>query len=153
MAHDTIPRFSAMLRSALDDLLAPEATTFIEMFDEDGVMEFPFAAPGGVERLEGREQLINYLDALGGSLEIERISAPVVHRTIDPLTVVLEFDSLGHSVATGRVYEQRYISVIRAAEGHIIYYRDYWNPLVVSSMLEDGETSSWPKTERADNGR
>ena len=137
MADDNIPGFAAMLRDALGDLLAPDAKTFVEMFDERGVMEFPFAPPDGVNRLEGRAALVDYLRGLGSMVAIERITAPVVHQTPGSPTVILEFGSVARSVATGKTYRQSYISVIRIAAQRIVHYRDYWNPLVVQHLMQD----------------
>ncbi len=142
MPNDAIPSFAAMLRGALGDLLAPEAVTFVDMFDEAGVMEFPFAPQDGVTRIEGRQALSEYLSGLGKMVDIDSMSAPVVHRTADPHTVVLEFDSVARGVVTGGTYQQSYISVIKVAKGRIVHYRDYWNPLVVMRLIQDAEAAS-----------
>lgn len=134
---DTIPSFARMLRGALGDLLAPDAASFTEMFDENGVMEFPFAPSQGITRIEGRPALVDYLSGLGQMVDIDSMSTPVVHRTADPAVVILEFDSIARSVVTGGTYQQSYISVIRVAGGHIVHYRDYWNPLVVQQLMHD----------------
>lgn len=139
MADDTISSFAAMLRGALGEMLAPDATTFVDMFDENGVMEFPFAPAAGVARIEGRAALVDYLSGLGAMVDIDGMSAPLVHHSADPAVVILEFDSVARSVVTGGTYQQHYISVIRVAGGHIIHYRDYWNPLVVQQLMHDAE--------------
>lgn len=129
MPDDTIPSFSAMLRDALGAALAPDATRFLDMFAEHGVMEFPFAPPGGVTRLDGRAALAAHLASLGRLIAIDRVTALVVHRTADPNVVILEFGGVGRGVETGEPYDQTYISVITLADGRIVHYRDYWNPL------------------------
>jgi ketosteroid isomerase-like protein len=134
MSEDPIPSFSAMLRQALGDALAPEATRFLDMFAEDGVMEFPYAPPGGVPRLEGRAALAAYLPKVAGMITFEHMTAAQVHRA-DGGVYVLEFEAVGRGVATGEPYEQRYVSVIKLADGHIVHYRDYWNPLVALRTL------------------
>jgi len=53
--------------------------------------------------------------------------------------VILEFDGSGRALATGRAYEQRYISVITLRAGYIQHHRDYWNPLVVTAALGPSE--------------
>ena len=54
--NDPVKSFSAMLRQTLGERLRPGAETFVEMFAEDGVMEFPFALPSA-RRVEGRKAL------------------------------------------------------------------------------------------------
>ncbi len=116
MSDDTIPNFSAMLKAALGERLAPGADSFVAMFDETGIMEFPFAPADGVRRIDGRKALIAYLGQLGTVVRINSVSAPVIHRPADPDTFILEFESSGVSVATGR-----------------------WNPLVVIGLTGGGE--------------
>ena len=133
MPDDAIPHFSSMLRTALGDRLAPGAATFLDMFAEDGVMEFPFAPPGMTARLEGREALAAHLQLLTGMVAFEDMGPPTVHRAPD--VVVLEFEGRGRGLATGTPYVQTYVSVIRIGRGRIVHYRDYWNPLVVLATV------------------
>jgi ketosteroid isomerase-like protein len=42
-------------------------------------------------------------------------------------------------VATGKPYNQRYISVIETREGRIVKYRDYWNPLILLRAMNAQE--------------
>ncbi len=132
---DPLPAFSATLRAALSDLLAPEARSFTEMFAEDGVMEFPYAPPGGVQRLDGRRAVAAHLPRVAEAVEIGCFSQPVVHRTQTPGVVILEFGCEGRSRRTGQPYDQRYVSIVTVRDGHIVRYRDYWNPLVVLRAL------------------
>jgi ketosteroid isomerase-like protein len=127
---DSVESFSAMLRETLGRRLKPGAATFVEMFAEDGVMEFPYALPSP-RRLVGREALVAQLAYLARSIELLSVSDVVKHETGDPEVSIVEFASSGRSVATGEPFEQRYISVIRVRDGHIVHYRDYWNPLAI----------------------
>jgi uncharacterized protein len=126
---DSVQSFSEMLRSALGSRLAVDATSFVEMFSKDGIMEFPYAPPGMPDRLEGRNALAQHLNGLADQIVFDWMEVPIVHDTTDPGVVILEFRGGGRGVATGERYDQTYISVIRVRDGHIIHYRDYWNPL------------------------
>ena len=142
MSSDAIPSFSAMLRGALGEALAPDAATFPEMFAETGVMEFPFAPADGVRRLEGRPALIDDLGGLGTMIDIVSVGAPIVHRSVEADTFILEFTGVGRGVVSGKVYDQTYISVIRVSGGRIVHYRDYWNPDVIAQVLGDAHVVS-----------
>ena len=133
MPDDPIPGFSSMLRSALGERLAPGATTFLDMFAKNGVMEFPFAPPGMTARLEGREALAAHLQLLTGMIAFGDMGPPTVHDASD--VVVLEFKGRGRGLLTGASYVQTYVSVIRLEGGRITHYRDYWNPLVVLATV------------------
>ena len=132
--HDSFASFSALLREALGDRLAAEAATFTQMMAEDSVMDFPYAPPGMVTRLEGRAAIERHLASLVGLIQFDRMIDLVVHRT-EGDTFVLEFGCTGHGVQTGVPYPQRYISVITLENGRIARYRDYWNPLVVLEAM------------------
>ena len=43
------------------------------------------------------------------------------------------------ALITGEPYDQRYISVIRVRDGHIVHYKDYWNPLALLRTLKGEE--------------
>lgn len=139
---DPLMSFSAMLRTSLGDLLDPSASTFVEMMDENGVMEFPYAPPGTVQRLDGRAALKEYLSGFGEILEIEKMTDLKIHRTHQSGVVILEFGCVGQGVKTGEPYNQRYISVITVRNGHITHYLDYWNPLVALSAVGGSEALS-----------
>lgn len=128
---DPLSSFSAMLRVALNDLLDPAATTFMEMMADDAVMEFPYAPPGLTQRLEGRAALAEYISGLVNIIKVESMTLSVIHHTTQPGVLILEFEGAASSVQTGNLYNQIYISVITLRDGYIVHYRDYWNPLVV----------------------
>lgn len=135
MPDDPVLSFSTMLRDALHDRLVPDATTFLEMFADDGVMEFPFAPPGLTTRLQGKDALAAHLQSLSGLVALDGMSTPTVHQTVDPAVFVLEFEGSGRAIANGAPYQQTYISVITICDGRIARYRDYWNPLVVIKTM------------------
>jgi ketosteroid isomerase-like protein len=136
--NDPVQSFSAMLRETLGERLNPDAKTFVEMVAEDGVMEFPFALPSP-RRVEGREALAAHIAFLAGRIEFLSVSDVVKHVTGDPEVFIIEFAGSGRAVATGEPFEQRYISVIRLRDGHIVHYRDYWNPLAVLRTMRGRE--------------
>ena len=119
-----------MLRETFGERLAPGAETFVQMFAEHGVMEFPYALPSP-KRLEGREALSAHLAYLARLVELLSVSDVAKLETSDPEVVIVEFASSGRAVATGEPFEQRYISVIRVRDGHIVHYKDYWNPIAI----------------------
>ncbi|WP_407529377.1 nuclear transport factor 2 family protein [Methylobacterium oryzisoli] len=136
---DTVKSFSAMLREALGDRLAPDAGSFVDMFHAEGVMEFPYAFGDLPRRVVGREALERHLSSLAEQITFDRISEPTVIETLDRDTVILEFEAFGSGVATDEPYEQRYVSIIRTQGGTIVHYKDYWNSLAVLRALRGSE--------------
>lgn len=136
---DTVESFSALLRDALGDRLTLDSGSFVEMFHPDGVMEFPFAFGDLPRRVVGRDALTRHLSSLAERITFERMGKASVLETSDPDTVVLEFEGFGRGVETDEPYEQRYVSIIRTEGGHIVHYKDYWNPLAVLRALNGSE--------------
>ncbi len=137
---DTIESFPDMLRRVLGDRLAPDVTTFPDMFAaEDGVLEYPYAPPGLKTPLVGRDAIIANFQIIRKLLRIDNVTDVVVHEMDDPQVVMLEFAGHGEGLITGEAYEQRYISVIRVRDGHIVHYKDYWNPLALLRTLKGQE--------------
>ena len=132
---DNFQGFSSMLRAALGDKLAPEASSFAEMMAVDGVIEFPYAPPGLPRRLEGRAAVKAHLERLVGLIDIERMVGLVIYRAGGPNVLILEFGCEGRAVANDKPYNQRYISVITLKNGLISHYADYWNPLIVLDAM------------------
>lgn len=146
---DSLAPFSAMLREALGDLLAPDATTFLEMMAPDCVMEFPFTLPIWTRRVEGRPALAQYIEGLGHTLQIERMTLSRVLHTSEVGVVVLEFDGAGRALSGGGSYEQSYISVVTLRDGRIQHYRDYWNPLVALELSRGAGAGETPNAKEA----
>lgn len=132
---DTMANFADMLRTALGDNLALDATTFLTMMAEDGVMEFPYHSAGPALRLEGRAAISAHIANIAGMIEIDGFHDLVVHESREPGVFILELNCTGSGVKTGLPYNQRYVSVITVKDGHIIRYLDYWNPLILHQAM------------------
>src|SRR5262249_52677040 len=67
------------------------------------VHEFPFTAPGFPSRLEGRDDIVNWIASgwQANTLKYERYRTLAIHDTGDPATIIVEQEALGTSPATG----------------------------------------------------
>jgi hypothetical protein len=131
-----VESFPAMLRRVLGDRLEPGVTTFPDMFGADGVLEYPYALPGLRTPLVGRDAIVANFQIIRKLLRIDNVTEVVVYNTDDPQVVMIEFAGHGEGLITGEPYDQRYISVIRVRDGHIVHYKDYWNPLALLRTLK-----------------
>ncbi|GAA3574341.1 nuclear transport factor 2 family protein [Amycolatopsis ultiminotia] len=120
---------------ALGLLLQHDMSGFVQLFAEDAVFEFPFAAPGQPERIEGRTAIDGYLHDYPEKLDIREIVSQTVYETTDPEVTIAEFEVAGVAVATQQPYRLRYIAVLTVRDGLIRHYRDYWSPLAVQEIL------------------
>jgi ketosteroid isomerase-like protein len=120
---------------ALELLIAQDVAGFASLWADDGVLEFPFAAPGFPSRLEGRAAVAEYMSGYPDILRIREFPSVVVHQSVDPDVVIVEFEAAGTVVATGAPYRMRYIAVITVRDGEIASYRDYWSPAAAAEVV------------------
>lgn len=114
-----------------------DGLVFADLFAEDGVLEYPFAATGLPERLEGRKVIREFhdrgLSRARDLFEMEGVES-TVHETTDPEVVIAEIRHHGRSHVTGRPYRSEALGVIRVRNGEIVSYRDYMNPIAVAEL-------------------
>ena len=124
--------FSDLLRCALGRALTP-AETFLDMFTDDILFEFPYAPDGLPTRVVGHKALSDHLAKISPLLEFGLLHLDAVHPS--GATVVFEFHCWGRGRHNDLPYDQSYISVVTLRDGKIARYRDYWNPTIVLSAL------------------
>lgn len=125
-----------ILREGLGARLAPDAESFLDMFAQDCVFEAPYAPPGFITRIEGRDALERYLMVLPNLIRIDDFFDLRVSDMADPNKVVLEFRGSGEG-RTGAPYDQKWISLIETREGKIVHYADYWDPRITLLAIGD----------------
>ncbi|WP_433516984.1 nuclear transport factor 2 family protein [Nonomuraea sp. CA-143628] len=120
----------ALLNRAQALFLAKDLNGFADMFAADGTHELPFAPPGVPKHLQGRERIRDYLTSITSTpLEMVGFRGLCVYETTDPAVIIAEYEGLGKVVSTGKPYAMPYIQLLRAKDGEIITWRDYWSPL------------------------
>jgi uncharacterized protein len=118
----------------MDDFTALDP--FFDMLADDVLFDFVITVPDYPRRVAGRDNLIELYRGYGSALILDRCYDLRVHHSPSTSTVVLEYASQGKAVATGRRYENRYISVITIKDHKVTYWRDYLDPLRVFAALE-----------------
>ncbi|MFE7773296.1 nuclear transport factor 2 family protein [Streptomyces sp. NPDC057445] len=134
----TIPMAPAELyRHGLRLLLEKNIPAWVDLWDEDGVLEFPFAPQGWPERLEGRQAIADYMRHYPDHVDVHDFPDVKIHRTTDSETIVVEMRGVGRLVVTDSPFDMTYIAVVTVKDGRIISYRDYWNPIAVQQPGAD----------------
>ncbi|WP_408976381.1 nuclear transport factor 2 family protein [Paenibacillus jiagnxiensis] len=114
-----------------ESILTHDVARFAELFDDQAVLEYPFAPAGYPQSLDGKETIREYMEKFPELIRISRFSEPEIHEDANSNVIVFEFTCEATVPATGKPYNQTYISVIHLKNGKIARYKDYWNPLVV----------------------
>ncbi|MEV5378882.1 nuclear transport factor 2 family protein [Streptomyces nondiastaticus] len=140
----TIPITSPadLYRHSLRLLLDKDIPAWLDLWAEDGVMEFPFAAPGRPRRLEGRAAVAAYMRDYPDHIDLHDFPEVRIHETTDPGTIVVEMRGVGRWVKSGGPFDMTYIAVVSVRDGRFSSYRDYWNPLAVDEPGRDFTRSS-----------
>ncbi|MFF4102782.1 nuclear transport factor 2 family protein [Streptomyces sp. NPDC001903] len=134
----TAPMTPAELyRHGLHLLVEKDIPGWVELWDEDGVLEFPFAPEGWPARLEGRDAVGAYMRHYPDHVDVHDFPDVKIHQTTAPETIVVEMRGVGRLVQTDTPYDTTYIAVVTVKDGLITSYRDYWNPLAVSQPGAD----------------
>ncbi|TQM05930.1 nuclear transport factor 2 family protein [Pseudonocardia kunmingensis] len=118
-------------------MVAGEGVVFADLFAADGVLRYPFAAPGMPRELRGQAAIREFHEAASGRrsmLEIAGVDV-VVRETDDPEVVVAEIEHHGYSHATAGPYRFRALGVIRVRGGEIVSYDDYMDPIAMAALL------------------
>ena len=67
---------------------------------------------------------------------LDRCHDLAVHHDIKTGVAVLEYASEGRVVSTGAPYTNRYISVLTITDGKVTHWRDYLDPVAVSTRSD-----------------
>ena len=106
------------------DAIAPQA-----------VFEFRYRFPGYPTKVVGREALMALYSGYGDGISLHGAGALVVNVSRSAGVVILEYEVQGAAVRSGKVYENRFISVVTIADRKIVGWRDYMDSLAAMSAL------------------
>jgi ketosteroid isomerase-like protein len=130
--REVLERFrQAAISQSVDDMS--------RVYAADAVHEFPFTRPGVPSRLEGRDEIVNWIAAgwKANALKYERYRTLAIHHTSDPDTIIVEQEALGTSASTGG-FALPNIVVLTARNGQIARLRDYVNiPAAAAAIGHD----------------
>jgi ketosteroid isomerase-like protein len=106
------------------------------LYAVDAVHEFPFTRPGLPSRLEGRDEIMDWITEVWSAypLRYDSYRTLAVHATSDPETIVVEQEALGTSGSAGAVTLPN-IMVLTAHNGQITHLRDYVNIMAAEAAI------------------
>lgn len=112
------------------------AADMSRLYAVDAVHEFPFTAPGFPSRLEGRDDIVNWMAEAwkANSFTYERYRTLAIYDTSDPETIVVEQEALGTSAFAGE-FALPNIVVLTVRNGQIARLRDYVNILAAAAAI------------------
>jgi len=114
---------------------------WIELWAEDGELDFPFAPVGRKRNYRGKAEILNYMSATPGRVVIDAVDTVKLHPMHDPSAAVVELTVRGHVPTTGAAYNQSYVLFFETRGGKLWRYREYWNPLISIDAM--GGREAW----------
>jgi ketosteroid isomerase-like protein len=104
---------------------------------DDLLWELPYAPSlGHPARLTGRQEVMNHVTWFLGAVENFRFFDVKVYPFVDSKAAVAEFRAEGLIKFTGRIYVQNYVLFLRAADGKIMFLREYFDPVRAAKALD-----------------
>ena len=122
----------AWFAHAIQALQAGDIGGWMEIYAPDAIHEFPFAPTGTVRRLEGRDAISAYMSQLPGRIRFGSLSDLHVREVGDELII----EAVGHHrrIPDDAAREISYIWFITRRNGQVTHFRDYMNPLQLSTL-------------------
>ncbi|WP_420606510.1 nuclear transport factor 2 family protein [Novosphingopyxis sp.] len=128
----------AMLKGALGDQLNLAGNSFLDLFAENAVLECPFAPPGAMRRLQGKDAISAYYERLTAVQKSDGMVQTGHYPAEDKHMALLEYEGLVRDARDGDVYRQKYLAIAKAESGRLTLFREYWNPLPVLAAFGPG---------------
>jgi ketosteroid isomerase-like protein len=123
------PTPTELFQQILTGMGAGDPQALLGRCRDEVVFEFPFAPDGRPKKVEGKQALGEYLEAIGSGVVFDALTNLEMHQTVDPDVAVIEFSVKGRVRETDSPFARSYIVVLTVREGLVLRYRDYWNPL------------------------
>ncbi|MDQ2739063.1 MAG: nuclear transport factor 2 family protein [Actinomycetota bacterium] len=120
------PLLPKWLAESAIGLASGDIDAWMAMYADDAVHEFPFAAPGAVQRLVGKDDIRAYMTAMSGSVQFGSLDDVRVRQWGDGVLI----EAQGHHVdaVTGAPFELRYLWIITRQDGLVTRLSDYMGP-------------------------
>src|SRR6202040_2386833 len=132
-AFSALDPFFDIVRQGLAGLV--DGDHYFDTIAPDAVFEFRYRFPGWPTKLVGREALMTLYAGYGEGMALHGADALVVNISQTPGVVILEYEVQGNAVGSGKLYENRFISVVTIEDRKIVGWRDYMDSLAAMSSL------------------
>lgn len=133
---DPHPTALQLLQRHLAIGIVNDLEAWYALFDEDAVLEFPYAIGTPIPaRLDGKAAIREHIDKVARLFGRFAFDAPRFHATGRDLASC-EVHGVSTIAATGATYEQNFVMIVEARDGRIVRYREYWSPIVAMAVVK-----------------
>jgi len=114
---------------------------WIDLWADDGVLEFPYAPAGRRRAYQGKADILAYMKHATGRVAADSVEQMRISPMLDPGMAVVELSFKGRALANDAPYNQSLVIFFEAQDGKLRRYREYWNPLVTIDAI--GGRDKW----------
>lgn len=130
------------LMSAYQTLLGQRRyDEWIELWAEDGVLEFPYAPAGRRRAYHGKADILAYMKHATGRVAADSVEQMRISPMLDPGMAVVELSIKGRVLTNDAPYNQSFVIFFEVQDGKLRRHREYWNPLVTIDAI--GDRDAW----------
>lgn len=116
--------------------------TFEAALHPDVLLEWPYPPMEGFPtEKRGARWFREMLEVSWADFDPYNYRIETLHDLAEADRLIAEYTSHSRFIPTNAAYSNRYIAVIDFADGRIVRWREYVNPLVISAIM--GEQSRW----------
>jgi len=114
---------------------------WIELWADDGVLEFPYAPAGRRRAYQGKADILAYMKHATGRVAADSVEQMRISPMLDPGMAVVELSFKGRALANDAPYNQSLVIFFEVQDGKLRRHREYWNPLATMDAL--GGRDAW----------
>jgi ketosteroid isomerase-like protein len=114
---------------------------WIELWADDGIMEYPYAPAGRRRTYHGKADILAYIKHASGRVAADAVEHMRVFPMQDPDIAVLEMTIKGRAITSDTPYNQSFVIFFELRDGKLRRHREYWNPLVTMDAM--GGREAW----------
>ena len=117
-------------------LEAMDIDHWLELWDENGVQEMPYAPEGFPQRLEGKAAIRQQYSSLPDNFYSMQFVDRVFYEPSAPSIFIVEYRGIIDVKLTERHYNNVYCGIFTIQNHKLIHFKEYFNPIVLQSALE-----------------
>src|SRR5258705_10504625 len=114
-----------------------DGENYFDTLADDVLFEFLYEFPGWPRVTRGRDNLISLYSGYGKNIRLERSDSLFVHPSDNGRVVTLEYEVHGEALATGRSYDNRFVSIATIENRKIVRWRGLLESLAPRTALSD----------------
>jgi len=114
---------------------------WVELWADDGVLEFPYAPAGRRRAYQGKADILAYMKRATGRVAMDSVEKMRIFPMLEPDIAVVELSFKGRVLENDAPYNQSLVIFFEVQDGKLQHYREYWNPLITIDAI--GDRDKW----------